>query len=69
MGRYNNIFKVAFLVSNFLGAGSLCFMLFMLSEATDLFIIVQYTLPTVVLIGFTFEICLRGTQLEEAVSF
>ncbi|KPU80590.1 LOW QUALITY PROTEIN: uncharacterized protein Dana_GF27949 [Drosophila ananassae] len=64
--RYNNIFKVAFLVSNFLGAGSLCFMLFILSEASDLLIIVQYTLPTVVLIGFTFEICLRGTQLEDA---
>ncbi|KAH8268368.1 hypothetical protein KR026_005899 [Drosophila bipectinata] len=66
--RYNNIFKVAFLVSNFLGAGSLCFMLFILSEASDLLIIVQYTIPTLVLIGFTFEICLRGTQLEEASS-
>ncbi|BFF90543.1 odorant receptor 88a [Drosophila madeirensis] len=65
-GQYNDIFKVAFLVSNFIGAGSLCFYLFMLSETTDLFMIIQYITPTMVLVGFTFEICLRGTQLEEA---
>ncbi|XP_016976437.1 odorant receptor 88a [Drosophila rhopaloa] len=65
-GRYNEIFKVAFLVSNFVGAGSLCFYLFVLSETTDVLIIAQYILPTLVLVGFTFEICLRGTQLEEA---
>ncbi|KAH8383780.1 hypothetical protein KR009_010511 [Drosophila setifemur] len=64
--RYNDIFKVAFLVSNFVGAGSLCFMLFMLSEASDIVVIGQYILPTMVLVLFTFEICLRGTQLEEA---
>jgi len=59
---------VAFLVSNFVGAGSLCFYLFMLSETSDVLIIAQYILPTLVLVGFTFEICLRGTQLEKAVS-
>ncbi|XP_017026590.1 odorant receptor 88a [Drosophila kikkawai] len=64
--RYNEIFKVAFLVSNFVGAGSLCFYLFMLSETSDVLIIAQYILPTFVLVAFTFEICLRGTQLEEA---
>ncbi|XP_039492400.1 odorant receptor 88a [Drosophila santomea] len=64
--KYNDIFKVAFLVSNFVGAGSLCFYLFMLSETSDVLIIAQYILPTLVLVGFTFEICLRGTQLEEA---
>ncbi|KAI8045577.1 hypothetical protein M5D96_001759, partial [Drosophila gunungcola] len=64
--RYNEIFKVAFLVSNFLGAGSLCFYLFVLSETLDILTIAQYILPTFVLVGFTFEICLRGTQLEEA---
>ncbi|XP_037730479.1 odorant receptor 88a [Drosophila subpulchrella] len=65
-GRYNEIFKVAFLVSNFVGAGSLCFYLFMLSETSDLVIIAQFIIPTLVLVVFTFEICLRGTQLEEA---
>ncbi|XP_017001256.2 odorant receptor 88a [Drosophila takahashii] len=65
-GRYNEIFKVAFLVSNFVGAGSLCFYLFMLSETSDVLIITQYIIPTMVLVVFTFEICLRGTQLEEA---
>ncbi|KAH8347533.1 hypothetical protein KR059_012305 [Drosophila kikkawai] len=64
--RYNEIFKVAFLVSNFVGAGSLCFYLFILSETSDVLIIAQYILPTFVLVAFTFEICLRGTQLEEA---
>ncbi|XP_017117487.1 odorant receptor 88a [Drosophila elegans] len=65
-GKYNEIFKVAFLVSNFLGAGSLCFYLFVLSETLDILTMVRYILPTCVLVGFTFEICLRGTQLEEA---
>ncbi|XP_020817712.1 odorant receptor 88a [Drosophila serrata] len=64
--KYNEIFKVAFLVSNFVGAGSLCFYLFMLSETSDVLIIAQYIIPTMVLVGFTFEICLRGAQLEEA---
>ncbi|KAH8294316.1 hypothetical protein KR054_010865 [Drosophila jambulina] len=64
--RYNEIFKVAFLVSNFVGAGSLCFYLFMLSETSDVLMILQYILPTMVLVLFTFEICLRGEQLEEA---
>lgn len=66
--RYNEIFKVALLVSNFVGAGSLCFYLFMLSESSDVLIIAQYIIPTMVLVGFTFEICFRGTQLEVAVS-
>ncbi|XP_017144839.1 odorant receptor 88a [Drosophila miranda] len=65
-GQYNDIFKVAFLVSNFMGSGSLCFYLFMIAETTDIFMIIQYILPTMVLVAFTFEICLRGTQLEEA---
>ncbi|XP_017046820.1 odorant receptor 88a [Drosophila ficusphila] len=64
--KYNEIFKVAFLISNFLGAGSLCFYLFMLSETSDLVSIAQYVIPTIVLVVFTFEICLRGTQLEQA---
>ncbi|XP_016960052.1 odorant receptor 88a-like [Drosophila biarmipes] len=65
-GRYNEIFKVALLVSNFVGAGSLCFFLFMFSETSDLLIMGQYIIPAFVLVVFTFEICLRGTQLEEA---
>ncbi|XP_022212862.1 odorant receptor 88a isoform X2 [Drosophila obscura] len=64
--QYNDIFKVAFLLSNFIGSGSLCLNLFMISETTDLFIMVQYVIPTMVLVAFTFEICLRGTQLEDA---
>ncbi|KAH8306411.1 hypothetical protein KR018_010768 [Drosophila ironensis] len=64
--RYNDIFKGAFLVGNFICAGSICIMLFIMTEASDFIVIIQNVQSLFVLIVFTFEICLRGSQLQEA---
>ncbi|XP_068147910.1 odorant receptor 88a [Drosophila tropicalis] len=65
-GMYNEIFKAALLVGNFVCATSICLHLYLITETTDLFKIFQFLFPTLALLGFTFDLCLRGTQLEEA---
>ncbi|XP_030374342.1 odorant receptor 88a-like [Scaptodrosophila lebanonensis] len=64
--KFNAISKNCFLVGDFIAAGSLCFLLFAITETKDVMLIVQYVLPTMGLILFTLDQCYHGAQLEEA---
>ncbi|XP_030559157.1 odorant receptor 88a [Drosophila novamexicana] len=66
--KFNDIFKLAILITDLVGATSICFHLYLITETQDPLMIVKYILPTLALVVFTFEICLRGTQIEEASS-
>lgn len=66
--KFIDIFKLSIFISDLVGATSICFHLYLMSEADDMLTVGKYLCPTMALVIFTFECCLRGTQLEEAVS-
>jgi len=65
--QFNNLFNAGVMITDFMAATTICFHLFLLSETEDLFFMLRYLIPTVTLTAFTFELCLRGSQLEDAV--
>ncbi|XP_017957677.2 odorant receptor 88a [Drosophila navojoa] len=64
--KFNDLFKLAIFLSDLVGATSICFHLYLMSEASDKLMIAKFLGPTMALVAFTFECCLRGSQLEEA---
>lgn len=66
--QFNDIFNASILITDFMAATTICFHLYLLTETDDHFLMFRYFIPIVGLILFTFEICHRGAQLEEAVS-
>lgn len=66
--QFNDIFKVLLMVTDFIAATTICFHLYLITETSDLLLRVRYALPSTLLVFYTFETSLRGTQLAEAVS-
>ncbi|XP_017844820.1 odorant receptor 88a-like [Drosophila busckii] len=66
VNHFNTIVRGAIFSTHLVGATSICFHLYLITESQDLLMIGKYVIPTLVLVVFTFEICLRGAQLEEA---
>ncbi|EDV93272.1 odorant receptor 88a [Drosophila grimshawi] len=64
--KFNDIFKLAILMTDLVAAASLCFHLYLLTDVKDPGMIFKEVLVTLSLIAFTFDTCLRGTQLEDA---
>ncbi|KAH8417947.1 hypothetical protein KR222_009028 [Zaprionus bogoriensis] len=64
--QFNDIFKAMFMITDFMAATCICFHLYLITETSNSFLIVRYSMPCVALTVFTFENCLRGMQLEEA---
>lgn len=66
--QFNDIFKAMLMVTDFIAATTICFHLYLISETSDPFLMVKYALPCGILVLSSFEICLRGTHLADAVS-
>ncbi|KAH8358884.1 hypothetical protein KR093_003187 [Drosophila rubida] len=64
----NSIFNTAIMLTDLLAAGAMCFHLYLVTETKDFIMMSRYMIVGAALVGFTYEICLRGTQLEEASS-
>ncbi|KAM8705115.1 hypothetical protein ACLKA7_009559 [Drosophila subpalustris] len=64
--QFNYIFNAAIMITDLIAATSICFHLFLMTETDDHFLMLRYFIPIVGLILFTFEVCHRGAQLEEA---
>ncbi|XP_017844822.1 odorant receptor 88a-like [Drosophila busckii] len=64
--QFNDIFKAAIFTTHLVVATTICCHLYLITETQDVLLIIKYILPTLVLVGFTFEICMRSTQLHEA---
>jgi len=66
--QFNDIFNAGIMITDLMAGTTICFHLYLLTETDDHFLMFRYFNPIVGLILFTFEICHRGAQLEEAVS-
>ncbi|XP_034484438.1 odorant receptor 88a [Drosophila innubila] len=64
--QFNDIFNAGIMITDLMAATTICFHLYLLTETDDQFLMIRYLIPIVSLILFTFEICHRGAQLEEA---
>lgn len=66
--QFNDIFKLMLMVTDLIAATTICFHLYLFSETEDIFLRVKCVLPSGLLVLYTFETCLRGTHVAEAVS-
>ncbi|KAH8311520.1 hypothetical protein KR044_006689, partial [Drosophila immigrans] len=66
--QFNGIFNLSIMLTDLIAAAAICFHLYLVTETQDLMMKLRYMVVAMALVAFTFEICLRGTHLEEASS-
>ncbi|XP_060645696.1 odorant receptor 88a [Drosophila nasuta] len=66
--KFNSIFNLSIMITDLVAAAAICFHLYLVTETQDFLMKSRYMMVGVALVAFTYEICLRGTQLEEASS-